>query len=116
MPAVATGDYSRYPEEIQEIIQYLIGECAELHSNWDVFKRLFMEYEERTIILAQYLGPLLAKFEAYLFYDMVFGVCRLLDKDKGKHKNLTLWALANRAKLWDDSFGDELSEDVRRTV
>lgn len=91
---------------------YLSGECAELHSQYGVFNHLFMEHEERTNILCKYLDPLLGMFQNFLFFEMVLGICRLLDEDKGKHKNLTLWPLAERASKWDEVFGQEIQSDV----
>ena len=93
-------------------MKYLSGECAELHSHYGVFNHLFMEHEERTNILCRYLDPLLGMFQNFLFFEMILGICRLLDKDQGENKNLTLRSLADRASKWDKVFGKEIQDDV----
>jgi NTP pyrophosphatase (non-canonical NTP hydrolase) len=94
MPAIITGDYSRYPDSIRKVFPYLVGETCELRQGWQVYERLFMEDRTRTELLSKHLGGVLGMFQTLLQDNIFLSIARLTDKESGRSQsNLSLWAL-----------------------
>jgi AbiU2 len=98
MATALDGDYSKYPKEIREAFSYLAGETCMLRQSWEVYKRLFMEDQRLTKIMAKGLGQLLGLFQTNLQDGMLLSIARLTDAD-GWEKNLSI------ARLQDATSG-----------
>ena len=93
MPSTVSGDYSQYPQSIREVFPILLGESFKLREAYGVYFYLFMEKKERTEVMSDKLGAVLAMFQ-YLLQDEIFlSIARLTDKDSSGQKNLCLSAL-----------------------
>lgn len=114
MPAICKGDYSKYPEPLRDLIPYLEGEVCDLRGCWQVFKHVFMTNESRTRVLGERLGGLLGTYQGLLQDDMMISIARLMDADRGKHSNLSMWALAERCQKWDPTVAAEVTTLLKR--
>ncbi len=77
-----------------------------------MFKHLFMSNEHRTREFGARLGGLLGIFQGYLQDDMIIGVSRLMDPDKGKQNNLSMWALVERCEKWNPTVAAEVKRSL----
>lgn len=93
MPTQLTGDYSRYPQALQERLPYVFGEVCELRQLWATYHRLFMEDERLTTVMSEQLGPLLGNFQSMAQDEMFLSISRLTDEDQRKRTNLSMWGL-----------------------
>jgi len=93
MPATLSGDYSKYPQPIQNILPHIAGEILELRSIWAIYSRLFMERQEFTEMMGKHLGGLLGYFQMLLQDELFITIARLTDKDSRLQTNLSLWSL-----------------------
>ncbi len=117
--AKVTGDYSKYPEVIRDIVPFIYGELCEFRSNWEVYKELFMSYEDRTEALAGSMGPLLGVSQRLIEESFFMTIGCLTDRNSSGNKNLSFYSLAEKASEWNstvstmvmerlDSLGDKL--------
>lgn len=113
MVANLKGDYSKYPESVREIIPLIAGEVCMLRQAWSVYARLFMEDKKRTDIYCKHAGQLLGLLQRHLRDHMFLSISRLIDIDKGKQRNLSIWRLVEIASESDNiAFVNESKKEL----
>lgn len=105
--AKVSGDYSKYPGEIRDIVPFIYGELCELRSNWGVYEELFMTEEALTRALADSVGPLLGVTQRLLEESFFMSIGCLTDKNSSGNKNLSFYTLAEKAAAWNSTVSEE---------
>lgn len=103
-----TGDFQKYPAPLRDVLPHLIGEVCDIYGCWNSYRHLFMTNEARTHEYGRRLDSVLGWLQQYLQDDMIISVTRLMDKDVGKQRNLTMWSLVERCHQWDPSVASEV--------